>query len=58
MNATQIKKLLYRDVATIIGKDDDLMPPFETDREERAWQKARDALVSELERRGRLAGER
>ena len=52
MNKAAIRKLLYRDVATILSKDDDLMPPLGNAREEQAWIEARDALVKELERRG------
>ena len=53
----QIKKMLLRDIAALISKDDDLMPPeFDEegcDRNGRAWQHVRDELVAEFERRSR-----
>ena len=53
MNAADIKKQLYLDVACILEKDDDLMPSeFDDDsREAKAWIKARDNLTKELRRR-------
>ena len=41
MTQQEIKRALFRDVATVIGKDDDLMPiEFDDDsREAKAWIK-------------------
>jgi 3-methyladenine DNA glycosylase AlkD len=54
MTAIQIRKQLLRDLASVLTKDDDLMPSEFADdsREAKAWIKARDDLASELERRG------
>lgn len=55
MTRHQHKKNLLRDIAAIIGKDDDLMPSeFEDDnRDGKSWQAARDELVEEFEKRAR-----
>lgn len=53
MTKAQHKRNLFRDLASIIGKDDDLMPAeFDDDsRDGKSWQAARDELVEEFERR-------
>jgi hypothetical protein len=49
----QHKRNILRDLAAILGKDDDLMPNEIDDesRDGKAWQAARDELVEEFERR-------
>jgi hypothetical protein len=53
------KAALLRDLATIIGKDDDLMPSEieDTSPDGQRWIAGRDELVAEFERRAARAKE-
>ena len=54
MTKQQAKKCLLRDLATILNKDDDLVPDdvdLDNPREYGPWRAALDELIEEFERR-------